>query len=669
MKNIYSIVLAFFCMAGLLHAQGVRYQDEVFTDVVKIEDQIYSVNVTVVTGVPGVDTLLFDLYMPAGDTCSERPLAIVLHTGTFLPRGLFAPTGDKDDYANVQISERLAKQGYVAASIQYRAGWNPISPQDTVRRSTIINAAYRGIQDLYAFIRFSNMTVENLGNPFKIDPDRIAIFGIGTGAFVGFNAAVLTQDEIYIEKFTNPGGTPMIDTFLVGNLTGETPGLINVPNHVGFSNDFHFAFGLDGAVGDSSWMEDGTSVPLVAAGTVTHPTTPFGLDPISGDINCELPVYAGAGTGSFVVNIGGSVCMIAKANALGINNPLNVVAYNDPVSEAIRNDENVFGQEHLWAINLPGPQTGPWEYWDSTFWDMVPHPISIGSSIHEVGLATNPDMSIEKADRYIDTALWFFSPRAFTALKLNELVCTCENVIPDPSEVVMDDFECQRNFSFSTGIDRLMVMNNPLSGASNNSEKVGAYLEAANDPWAALCLHSGDSIDLTTHNIFKMDMVSPGADIPVLLKLEGGSSPAFEVWTNTTSSGEWETLTADFSSQAGAHHTRLCIFPNAGENTPDEVNYFLDNLRLEFSTGIFNPVVERLEIAPNPVSNVLYVRNPGEATIFRVINTLGQQVMDMKVQNQHVVSIHMGHLQDGIYLVGAYNAQGKLIANARILKN
>src|SRR5687767_7289778 len=202
MRKIFTLLFTVVVLSGSLFAQ-TRYIDEVFTNVAKIENQIYSINVTVVTGAPALDTLLFDLYMPAGDTCSLRPLAIVLHTGTFLPRGVFAPTGDKDDYANVQISERLAKRGYVAASIQYRAGWNPISPQDTVRRSTIINAAYRGIQDLHAFIRFANMTVVDFDNPYKIDTSRVAVFGIGTGAFVGFNAAVLTQEEIYIDKFTN----------------------------------------------------------------------------------------------------------------------------------------------------------------------------------------------------------------------------------------------------------------------------------------------------------------------------------------------------------------------------------------------------------------------------------------------------------------------------------
>ena len=666
MRKCFTLLVVFLAMTAALTAQDKRFIDEIFTDVVKLENQIYGVNVTVVTGTPAADTLLFDLYMPAGDTCSSRPLVVAMHTGTFLPKGLFAPVGDKDDYANVQVCERLAKMGYVAASVQYRLGWNPISPQDTVRRSTIINAAYRAVQDLHTFLRFINMTIDDFGNPYKIDSDRVALFGIGTGGFVGFNAAILTQDEVYIDKFTNPGGSPMIDTLLLGNLTGETPGFINVPNHVGYKQDFHFAYGLDGAVGDSSWMENGPKIPFAVVGTVTHPTTPYGIDPITGEINCDLPVYAGAGTGSFVVNIGGSICMINKANALGYNDPLNKGTYDDPVSVAVRGNANNFGQEHIWAINLPGPQSGPWEYWDPVFWDQIPHPLGGGASVHEVALATNPDMSMEKANRYIDTSLWFFAPRAFTALNLNAWICSCDGVAFDPQ--VIQDFECQRNANFGAGADKLMIIDNPDATDPNTSSKVGMYADPANDPWAALCVDFGGPVDLSVLNQFSMQVWSNTAG-PLLVKLEGGSSPAYEVWTATSGSGQWETITVDLSSQAAAEHTRLCLFPNGGVSQATEDVYFLDNLRMDMASGIFNPAVEALQISPNPASDMLYVRNTVGATRLQLVNTLGQVVLVQNITGQDIVSLFVSDLQTGIYMVGAYDAAGKLLGNARIMKN
>ncbi|HLF64921.1 MAG TPA: hypothetical protein VI603_14250 [Saprospiraceae bacterium] len=665
MKKIFTLFLAALAGSSVI-AQNERYIDEVFTDVVKIENQIYSVNVTVVTGAPAPDSLRFDLYLPAGDTCTLRPLAVVLHTGTFLPRGLFAPTGDKNDYANVRTCEMLAKRGYVAASIQYRKGWNPIAPSDIERRSTIINAAYRSIQDMYAFLRFMNITVINFGNPHKVDMNRVAIFGIGTGGFVGFNAAVLTQEEIYIDKFKNPvTGVPFIDTLLVGDLHGIKPGLINVPNHVGYSDDFHFAFGLDGAIGDSTWIADGNSVPLVAAGTVTHPTTPFGIDPVTGLLNCDLPVFAGAGTGTFVVNIAGTLCMMTKANELGVNDPLNKFAYDDPVSVALRVNPNAFGQEHTWAINLPGPQTGPWEYWDSTFWKTIPFPLNPLISIHDAAIATNPDMSLDKANRYIDTAMWYFAPRAYAALKLGEVVCSCDGIIPNL--LVVNDFECQKNFSFGAGADRVMIMNNPYPDADNDSEKVGAYLDPPADPWAALCVNYDTPIDLSVYNQFELQIYTM-TDIPVLCKLEGGASPGYETWLNTSNAQTWETLRADFSSQAAENHTRVCIFPNGGVDDPNETTYLLDNLHWEMTSRVFYPTVDALDVSPNPADNMLYIRNPGQAVHFRLVSTLGQFVRDQYAGGQDIVFMTMSDLHQGIYLLGAYDAKGKLIASARIMK-
>lgn len=665
MRRIITLTLAVTVFSTLSIGQK-RYLDEVFSDVTVMTDQVYGANITVVTGAPALDTLHYDLYMPAGDTCASRPLVVVLPTGTFLPRGLFAPTGAKDDYANVRACQMLAKRGYVAASVQYRVGWNPISPEDTTRRATIIQAAYRSIQDMYAFIRFMNMTVDNLANPYNLDMSRVAVFGIGTGGFVNLNAAVLTQDKIYIDKFRNPvSGVPYIDTLLLGDLHGVKPGLINIPNNVGYNDNFNFVFSLDGAIGDSSWIEDGNSVPVVAAGTVTHPTTPYGIDPDDPTmINCDLPVTAGVGTGVYVVNIAGTLCVMEKANSLGINDPLNVDPYDDPVSVAVRADANNFGQEHLWAINLPGPQAGPWEYWDSTFWAGVPSPIP-GMSIDAYAKLTNPDMSMEKANAYMDTAIWFFAPRAYNALKLGGVICNCDHVTPDPT--IVNDFECHKNYPFGTGNDKLRIIDNPQPDADNGSLKVGEYRDPANDPWAALCVDFVNPIDLSVLNQFEVQINAP-AEVPILFKLEGGTSAAYETWLNITAPGTWETLTADFSSQAAENHTRVCMFPNGGVGQATEDKYYLDNLRWRMSSGTLNPTVDALEVSPNPVSTVLYVLNPGDAVQFRLFNALGEFISNTNANGENVVPVFMSQLPQGMYLLTAYNQEGKLVANARILK-
>jgi Secretion system C-terminal sorting domain/BD-FAE len=426
--KIRTLLFTFLLTLPMLQAQD-RYLDEVFDSVVVIREMLYGVNITVITGAPAADSLHVDVYMPAGDTLTERPVAVVLHSGTFLPPGFASTIGNRHDYANVETCKRLAKRGYVAINMDYRVGWNPISPEEIVRRATIIQAAYRAIQDVYSCVRFLNKTVDDFGNPYGLDMDKVCIYGIGTGGFVGFNLVALDdwRNEIFIDKFRLPipPFTPFIDTVLYGDIYNTKEGVINIPLHVGYKQDIHFSFGVDGGLGDSSWLDpDNQVVPMVLGGLVKHPTTPFGIDPLTNEINCDMPVFAGAGTNIFVVNIAGSACMTRKANELGMNAALEVSDWNDDVSNAIRTHE--FAQEHLWPIRLPGDdtlaQTGPWEYWDSTFWKTIPHPNPAFDNFHEAGLATNPDMSMEKANRYIDTSLWFFAPRACLALGLSSCI-------------------------------------------------------------------------------------------------------------------------------------------------------------------------------------------------------------------------------------------------------
>ena len=91
--------------------------------------------------------------------------------------------------------------------------------------------------------------------------------------------------------------------------------------------------------------------------------------------------------------------------------------------------------------------------------------------------------------------------------------------------------------------------------------------------------------------------------------------------------------------------------------------------RISSDTGLFYPAIETIDISPNPVDNVLFIRNPGEAVMFRLLNVTGQQVMNIKSSGQELTSMVVGHLYPGLYMLGAYDSDGKLLANARIIKN
>jgi len=143
---------------------------------------------------------------------------------------------------------------------------------------------------------------------------------------------------------------------------------------------------------------------------------------------------------------------------------------------------------------------------------------------------------------------------------------------------IIDDFECQRNNAPLAGAQFLSVVGNPQVEAANSSTYVGLYHDQANMPWDALCYDFSNGIDLASFNQLSFQVLSPlGA--PVLMKLEGGSSPAVEMWTAITTPGEWETLTTDFSQQVGGDFKRVCIFLNAGVDTSAQIDYYIDNVK------------------------------------------------------------------------------------------
>jgi len=144
---------------------------------------------------------------------------------------------------------------------------------------------------------------------------------------------------------------------------------------------------------------------------------------------------------------------------------------------------------------------------------------------------------------------------------------------------IVDDFECQRNYEYGAGADLISAVNNPKLTAANSSTKVGLYKDQPNQPWSALCVNFPEGIDLSVFNQLELQVLSTAA-VPVLLKLEGGSSPAKEIWSEITTANDWYTLSADFSGESGNDHKRICFFFNGGVETTTVDDYFIDNIKL-----------------------------------------------------------------------------------------
>ena len=115
MKNKVNILIIGIVYLTTLFAQNNRYLDEVFDEVIKTENVVYG-NAPdlpflfwVESNTVDID-LDMDVYEPAGDTLTNRPVIIFAHTGSF-----FSGHNETDDMVN--LAKSAAKRGYVAISI------------------------------------------------------------------------------------------------------------------------------------------------------------------------------------------------------------------------------------------------------------------------------------------------------------------------------------------------------------------------------------------------------------------------------------------------------------------------------------------------------------------------------------------------------------------------
>ena len=248
MKNIIIIitVLSF----SFLLSQDIRYLDEVFDNVVKTEDVIYG-------NAPDLPFIFLfewntvdldldmDIYEPEGDTETQRPVIVFIHTGAF-----FSGHNELDDVVDLSIAS--AKRGYVAVSINYRLGLNILSSYSGER------AVYRGVQDASSAIRY----LREFHEGFNIDPDKIFIWGTSAGSLVGLHLANYQDDE-RPESTYGGGSDPDLGCI---NCSGNDYVQNNKPNAL---------VSCWGAIGDLDWIDSEDNIPTIMFHGTLDPVIPI----------------------------------------------------------------------------------------------------------------------------------------------------------------------------------------------------------------------------------------------------------------------------------------------------------------------------------------------------------------------------------------------------------
>jgi hypothetical protein len=87
-------------------------------------------------------------------------------------------------------------------------------------------------------------------------------------------------------------------------------------------------------------------------------------------------------------------------------------------------------------------------------------------------------------------------------------------------------------------------------------------------------------VDITSNKYFIMDVWSPLVDTPVLLRLEGGPNAPVERLVTMTTTGAWEQLLFDFSSEGALDYESVTVFMNFNVVDPANQTYYWDNLEL-----------------------------------------------------------------------------------------
>ena len=160
----------------------------------------------------------------------------------------------------VEFYQELAKRGYIAVSMDYRLGWNPLGSDIDIKR-TVLEASYRISQDMRNAVRFFRKTAVEDGNPHRIDVERIAVGGFDAAGFAANNVAYLkTIDQTLLPKFLDFStmlATPFIIPKVHGDPCGIEQALLNIPNHPTYSSDVSAVIDFEGGLGDISWIEAG----------------------------------------------------------------------------------------------------------------------------------------------------------------------------------------------------------------------------------------------------------------------------------------------------------------------------------------------------------------------------------------------------------------------------
>ena len=670
--KLQSIIFLCCFLTTIFSFSQTRYLDDVFCDVETMTDVVYGNNVSILPllqgGAPGAEDLEMDIYMPAGDTATDSPVVIILHTGSFLPAVANGQaTGDKTDNSTIAQCKAFAQKGYVAIALNYRLGWNPISDNEDVRRSTLIQAAYRGLQDTRTAVRFLRKSIAEEGNPYGIT-EKFAVGGLGTGGYISLAAATLWnyEEELLLPKFLDTSqdidgdgindAVPYIIPEFFGNLegtdTGILPGLdvdgdgvfdvtdipMCLPNHPGYSSEIDMAFNIGGALPDSSWLDVG-EVPIASMQCWNEVFAPYGV----GDV--LVPT-----TGDFVIEAMGSLIVQQMATEFGNNDVFEgmSIELSDSWYGNGNGNENASTAGHeslpgLFPIVTPDPssdmtpcgpyevQGSPWDWWDNDLYGAIAD-VYQGTPSGTMGclaLLDSPDMSEEKGMAYADLIQQFMAPRLFAALGLEETTVNANTVFTEAT--TNQDVNQYVALGLNLSAADLAALNECSGGFT-----MFAPSSELDDSALAEIIENAETplLDILAHHVYAGGSLN-AADLSdgMELTMMDGNNVTISIGDNVMVDNATVTIADIVCTNGVIHVIDGLLFSESSSLEEESLNY---------------------SVFPNPSNGQITVSNSSnESYNIKILNTLGEVILTETLNGNKVFDLNK--YGKGIYLIEMFN--------------
>ena len=157
----------------------------------------------------------------------------------------------------------------------------------------------------------------------------------------------------------------------------------------------------------------------------------------------------------------------------------------------------------------------------------------------------------------------------------------------------------------------------------------------------------------------------------------GAPGSSGDVTVPNTVANEWEELAWDFSSTPitdNGRYNRITLIWDINNIPANDVTYYFDDISLTggecqtVSIGGGPNKFAPLSIAPNPVTDELFIQELGRVARLDVYNLFGQRIATVQTGSASAAYINVSELTQGTYVLNGFSSKGELLAVSRFVK-